>query len=210
MTDHDRTKWNERYLLGQGPQRGRANRRLEPYAEHVDRLADRLTDQGITPDALDIACGIGGTARWLARRGWHVMAVDVSTEAIEKAHAEAVTEGVETRINFLPVDLNHGADSWRPAPASADLVTCFYYLNRDLWPALRAAIRPGGIFIHETFNVYQQAQRRPSSTDKLLQPGELLAQAQSWGWTILDYQTYGPDAERPFDAIVTQRPLAHD
>ncbi len=206
MTDHDRTKWNERYRLGQGPQRGRANRRLESYADHVDRLAGKLTGQGIAPYALDIACGIGGTALWLARRGWHVTAVDVSNEALEKASAAAVTEGLERRITLLPVDLNHGSDSWRPAPTSADLVTCFYYLNRELWPALRAAVRPGGVFIHETFNVYQQAQRRPSSPDKLLQPGELLAQMQGWEWKVLDYQTHGPDAERPFDAIVAQRP----
>jgi len=206
MTEHDRTKWNARYHAGQGPQSGRANRRLEPYAEFVDPLATRLGAQGVTPRALDVACGPGGAALWLARRGWRVTAVDVSNAALDKALAAAVAEGLDTRIDFLRVDLNQGADSWRPAAESVDLVTCFYYLNRDLWPALRAAIRPGGIFIHETFNAHQQARRRPSSPDKLLQPGELVAQVQGWGWAVLSHQSHGLDADRPFDAIVAQRP----
>lgn len=206
MTDRDRAKWDERYRLGQGPRGDRANRRLEPYAAFVGMLADRCTSAGVTPCALDVACGLGGTARWLARRGWHVTAVDVSREAIAQARDLSAAETVAGRISFLAVDLNRGERSWRPRPGGADLVTCFYYLNRELWPALAAAVRPGGLFIHETFNLHQQLHRRPSSVDKLLRPGELLAEVRGWGWAVLDYRSFGPDAERPFDAIVAKRP----
>jgi hypothetical protein len=46
----------------------------------------------------------------------------------------------------LPVDL----DEWRPPPAAFDCVTCFYFLSRELWPWLRAAVRPGGVLALQT------------------------------------------------------------
>jgi len=114
MTDDDRIQWNERYRQGEGPVSGRANYRLEPYAAHVDALAVAVRARGETPTALDVACGPGGTALWLARRGWRVTGVDVSEEALEKARFMVAEAGVADRCTFLQVDL----DRWRP-PARA-------------------------------------------------------------------------------------------
>jgi hypothetical protein len=49
-------------------------------------------------------------------------------------------------VYFLSVDL----DDWRPPPAAFDCVTCFYFLSRELWPWLRAAVRPGGLLALQT------------------------------------------------------------
>jgi 2-polyprenyl-3-methyl-5-hydroxy-6-metoxy-1,4-benzoquinol methylase len=202
MTDDDRTHWNERYRQGQGPISGRANRRLDPYAAHVDALAAAVHSRGETPTALDVACGLGGTVLWLARRGWRVTGGDVSEEALEKARSAAAKAGVDERCTFLQVDLDH----WRPQAESADLVTCFYFLDRSLWPALRDAVKPGGLFIQETFNIHRRERRPASNADHLLRPGEFLSLARAWGWTVLEHRFDGPNSERPVGALVAQRP----
>lgn len=47
------------------------------------RLTEAVT--GLTPGrALDLGCGDGGDALWLARRGWHVTAIDISTAAVRR------------------------------------------------------------------------------------------------------------------------------
>jgi SAM-dependent methyltransferase len=56
--------------------------------------------------ALDLGCGEGGDAIWLAERGWHVTAVDVSPLALERAAAQADRVGVSDRISFETHDLS--------------------------------------------------------------------------------------------------------
>ena len=51
-------------------------------------------------DALDLGCGEGADAMWLAERGWHVVAVDISQVALQRAGAEADARGLSGRIEF--------------------------------------------------------------------------------------------------------------
>src|SRR3712207_2787200 len=55
--------------------------------------------------ALDLGCGEGGDAIWLARQGWRVTAIDISTTALDRAAADAATAGVADRIDFRQHDL---------------------------------------------------------------------------------------------------------
>jgi SAM-dependent methyltransferase len=90
--------------------------------------------------ALDLACGSGRNALYLAGLGWRVTAVDRSPAALR---------WLRERADGLAIDI-HQADLERGefpiAPDSYDLICDFLYLQRDLFDAIRAGVRPGGIF----------------------------------------------------------------
>lgn len=111
-----------------------------PNRSLVDEVA------ALTPgSALDLGCGYGGDAIWLARQGWNVTAVDISANALERAVAHAEEAGVAARIDFQRRDL--GASF----PEGAfDLVTTSFLHSPAELPrerilrAAAAAVAPGG------------------------------------------------------------------
>jgi SAM-dependent methyltransferase len=115
--------------------------------------------------ALDVACGQGRHARWLAARGLRVDAVDRDAAALS---ALAGVPGVQA----LVADLEDGP--WPYAARQFDLIVVTRYLHRPLLPALLAALAPGGLLLYETFAEGQQRFGRPTNPAFLLQPGELL------------------------------------
>ena len=92
-TDHH-THWETRYAEKPRIWSGRPNTRL---AEIVGGL--------IGSRALDLGCGEGGDAMWLAEHGWQVVAVDVSTTALARAAEDAEARGVLGHIDFQQHDL---------------------------------------------------------------------------------------------------------
>ena len=116
----------------------------QTFADH-DVLLAKLAE-GLQPGrALDLGCGSGGNAVWLAERGWQVTAVDFSEVAIEKGRMRASERGVE--VEFAVSDVT----TYRP-DGQYDLVTSFYI---HLWPEQRSqilaeaakALNPGGRLI---------------------------------------------------------------
>ncbi|MEV7872264.1 class I SAM-dependent methyltransferase [Streptomyces sp. NPDC088124] len=96
-------------------------------------------------DALDLGCGNGGDALWLARRGWRVTAADLSPVAVERLTALARSHGLEDRVSAVRVDLRTSF------PAGAYDLVCAHYLHTpfelDRATVLRSAahaLRPGG------------------------------------------------------------------
>jgi SAM-dependent methyltransferase len=133
-TSMDSRAWDERYtgsalLWGAGP-----NQFLE--AEVVD----------LSPgSALDVACGEGRNAVWLAERGWSVVGVDFSPVALGKAAGLAEARGVT--VDWVKADLG----TWEP-PASYDLVAVLYlhlpaWLRSPLFRRLAGAVSPGGTML---------------------------------------------------------------
>ncbi|QQE07736.1 class I SAM-dependent methyltransferase [Cupriavidus sp. ISTL7] len=113
---------------------------------------------------LDLACGSGRHARWLAERGFAVLGVDRDGAALA---------GLPPAVRTRQVDLEQGA--WPlgdEAPFDAMIVT--NYLHRPLWPHLLDALAPGGVLVYETFAAGNETVGKPSNPDFLLRPGELL------------------------------------
>jgi len=96
--------------------------------------------------ALDVGCGEGADARWLAQRGWQVTAVDISKTALDRA--AATDPDVAGRVTWTAMDLTR-----TPPPARAfDLVSAQYFpLSRQAGDAgprgLVAAVAPGGTLL---------------------------------------------------------------
>lgn len=122
------------------------------YAEQPQRWSgnpnETLVDVvgGLTPGrAVDLGCGEGADAVWLARQGWRVLGVDISPTAVARAHAAAVEAGVDERATFEAHDLS----TWEPE-GQIDLVTASFFHSREELPRTeilrRAAghIAPGG------------------------------------------------------------------
>jgi SAM-dependent methyltransferase len=87
-------KWEEHYGERRRVWSGRVNARL---AEVVEPM---------TPGrALDLGCGEGADALWLAERGWHVTAVDISQTALDRAAADAAARNLAGSIDFQRHDL---------------------------------------------------------------------------------------------------------
>ena len=137
-----------------------------PSAWLVDN-ADLLPRRG---RVLDVACGRGRHALWLAAKGLEVTAVDRNAEAI--ADLKDVADRLGVRIRTGVVDLETEPP---PSLGSAvyDVVLGFNYLHRPLMPALREAVRIGGRLFYETFTRRQAERGRPTNPAFLLEDGEL-------------------------------------
>ena len=120
-------------------------------------------------DALDLASGSGRHAIWLAEQGYRAMAVDRDGAALDALTQEALSRGLTIRTRI--VDLEGGQSFLEPD--AFDVIVVVHYLHRPLFPALRRALKPGGVLIYETFTEAQAARGRPTNPLFLLKPGEL-------------------------------------
>jgi SAM-dependent methyltransferase len=120
--------------------------------------------------ALDVACGRGRHALWLAERGLTTLAVDRDAAAVREVNGVAQERGLPLRAETR--DLERGDDPF--GGAAFDVIVVVHYLHRPLFPSLIAALAPGGLLIYETFTRAQAARGKPTNPDFLLKPGELL------------------------------------
>jgi SAM-dependent methyltransferase len=112
----------------------------EPNRFLVEATAD--LDPGVV---LDVACGEGRNAVWLAQGGWRATGVDFSSVALGKARRLAATRGVD--VEWVEADVR----TWRPAPPF-DLVALLYLhlpasQRRSVLRAFADAVSPGGHFL---------------------------------------------------------------
>jgi len=128
------------------------------------RYADLLEGEGL---ALDLAAGTCHTSVQLARLGRQVIALDCSLTALQIGQRIAVHEGVH--IQGLAADL----DDWPFPPSAFEVITCFRYLNRELFPAIGNALKPSGLLLYKTFNQHHLREFPRFNPNYLLRPGEL-------------------------------------
>ena len=131
----------------------------------------RLVPTGGT--VLDVACGQGRHVRWFAALGHPVTGVDRAEDAL--AGLSGVAETVLADIENSPWPLVEAGQ-----PRQFDAVVVTNYLWRPLLQTLADSVTPGGLLIYETFASGNETVGRPSNSDFLLRPGELLAQFTDW------------------------------
>ncbi len=124
---------------------------------------------------LDVACGSGRHAAWLAAKGHHVTGVDRDAQALAQ---------LPTNVTAVHADIEN--DAWPLAYEQFDAVVVTNYLWRPLWPQIMGSVRDGGVLLYETFAQGNEAYGKPSRPDFLLQPGELLRVCA--GWQVVAYE----------------------
>lgn len=132
-----------------------------PPSAWVRRWA-ALAEPGAT--MLDVACGWGRHLRWFLEGGFAGAGVDRDTSLLGD---------LAGRAEILSYDLEDGSP-WPFPGRTFDVVVVTNYLFRPLFPALEAAVAPGGVLIYETFMRGNEAYGRPRNPDHLLAPNELL------------------------------------
>ena len=190
MDLHD---WNKRYRLRERP------------AEDLDPAPTPLlveTAASLVPGkALDLACGAGRNALWLAEHGWEVTAVDGAHEAIEILRTRATERGL--KINAVVADLEKG--EFDIELSQWDLVVMCYYLQRNLFEPAKRGVAPGGILI----SIVHMTEPGEEDGPHRLRPGQL--EQYFAGWEILHrFEGKANDSahRRAVAEIVARRPLA--
>lgn len=132
-----------------------------------------VNNVGLLPErgrVLDIAMGTGRNGLFLAERGYDVIGIDVSEVAVRQCQAEARRRGLSMEMIVASLE------TFALPPDAFDVILNFYYLQRDLVPAISTALRPSGVLVFETFTSEQRRfQWGPTSQDHLLKPSELPA-----------------------------------
>ncbi len=157
--NQDKVFWDKRYetevyIFGKEP--------VEFLTEHIDILPGGK--------ALDIAMGEGRNAVFLAKNGFDVDGCDISEIAVKKAR-ELAQENKVT-IHAFVADL----ETYQLPKNTYDVIACFYYLQRNLIPQMKDALKPGGVIIYETYTIENREHGfgGPKNEDYLLKPNELL------------------------------------
>jgi len=173
MQSEDRQKkWQQRYL----------DATVEaPRASGV--LADNtflLPKQG---QALDLACGRGGNALLIARCGLQTEGWDYAPAAIDTLNRFAKDERLPLKGVVRDVE------KFPPEPCSFDVMTVAYFLDRAIIPALKRALRPGGLIFYETWLRDALDDCGPSKEEFRLAQNELLHMFIDL--QVLSYQEHG-------------------
>jgi SAM-dependent methyltransferase len=136
---------------------------IAPPSPWVTRFAP-LIGSG---EVLDLACGSGRHAKWLAARGHPVLAVDRD----ESALALAAGQGITT----MQADLEKEGVPWPFEAGRFAAIVVANYLHRPLFPHIVTSLADGGVLIYETFAAGNEQFGKPSNRNFLLRSGELLS-----------------------------------
>jgi tellurite methyltransferase len=185
-------EWNKRYRLREHA--------ASDFESPPTPLLVKTVSALMPGRALDLACGTGRNALWLAERGWDVTAVDGASVAIETLRARAAERGLP--VKALVADLEKTEFEFEPS--RWDLIAICYYLQQVLFEPAKRGVKPGGVLI----SIVHVAEPGQAPTRHSLRPGEL--ETFFKGWEILHRHEGMPnDAphRRPVAEIIARRPL---
>ena len=185
-SSRDKERWNQKYqtkdyIAGKEP--------VPFLKQHVELLPKGT--------ALDLAMGEGRNGVYLATKGYEVTGIDISEVGLRKAEALAAEQGV--KITTQVADL----EQYKLSPDTYDVIVCTYYLQRDLFPQIKSALKPGGMAVVETFTLGHKNYQPKFPEEFLLKPNELLDLLK--GLTVIRYQAVD-DGQAAYASILVQKP----
>ena len=159
MSTDDQRRWDRQHAGGDGE---------KAPSKFLQEIIDS-DHWAIAPGrALDIACGKGRNALFLASRGFQVTAIDISPAGLEQGRKQAEENSLS--IVWQQADLERlGLGS-----AEYDLIVNINYLQRSLIPQIKRAVKNGGHVLFDTYLIAQQAISHPKNPNYLLSHNELL------------------------------------
>jgi len=188
----DRQRWEAKYQT-------KAADAIRPpsgfLVEHLDQLPRGR--------ALDVACGDGRHAIHLARHGYAVDAIDIALSGLRRAREVLRRERLS--VNLIQADLEDC-----PLPRDRySVVINIRYLQRNLLPALKHALRDGGVIVFETFLADQASISRPSNPAFLLDRGELRRAFQDFDILFYEEGLFDSEGGQAFLArLLARRPTS--
>ena len=184
--EKDQIRWDKKYAT----KKYLFGREAIPFLQdHVD-----LLPKG---HVLDLAMGEGRNGVFLATKGFQVTGVDISAEGLKKAETLAAELGVT--IKTVVADL----ESYEIPANTFDVIICTYYLQRDLFPKIATALKPGGIALIETYTIDHIQYSPRFNKAFLLEPNELLTMLP--GLRIVRYEEVDT-GQAAYASILAQKP----
>ena len=150
----------------------------------VRRFASHIPKEGLV---LDLACGAGRHATFLADMGYSVFAVDLDIALIEQNKSPLITSKA----------FNLELEEWPLEDHEFSGIVVTNYLYRPHWDRLPSMLANGGVLIYETFALGNAQFGKPSNPNFLLKTGELLALAARHGLKVIAYEDIYIDEPKP-------------
>ncbi len=173
MAQKDKEKWNKKYQETESLTKDR-----DPCRKLVPAIKEAKIGK-----ALDVACGTGRNSIYLASHGFDVDAVDISEVAIEILDEKKI-QNISSKI----VDL----DIYTPKEDHYDLIVMSNFLDRDLIPSLKIALKVDGILVIETYMNHETNMKKSSNPDFLLKENELKTFFDK-GFELIEYAEFSND-----------------
>jgi len=155
MSKQDRIKWNQRYAEDSYHK----NNPVTLVEDWLPRLP--------VGRALDVACGAGRNAIFLAQAGYQVDAIDISSEGLNQARQKAESQGLS--INWIEHDL----DQTYQFDTDYDLIIILWYVDLALVTRLCGCLAAGGYLLCEEHLITDREVIGPTSSDYRVAPGDL-------------------------------------
>ena len=175
MSIKDKEKWDAKYLKKSQLLRPRAaSKNLQDYIVYCK--GNR---------ALDLACGAGRNAIFLAECGFDVDALDIAEIAIEALNIEAKQKNLLSKINTYQVDL----DTYEIKEDIYDIIVMTNFLDRAVLKSSMGALKKDGILFVETYMINDENEKTQSDPNNLLKSQELKEMLND-SWQILHFDEF--------------------
>ena len=202
-------KWNQIYKNKQSKEGQKPN--LPQPCSLLTQYHYLLPSHGT---AIDIACGAGGNAIFLANHGLDTQAIDISDVAIEQLNSRNIPR-LTARCQDLEKQhsLRFNTSTTNNKPDSLgyfDVIVVSCYLYRDLCPIIIDALAPGGLLFYQTFHQQKQSLTGPSNPNFLLKNNELLdlfSPLDTLTFHQLSNQGDLSQGNRDLSSLIAQKPI---